>query len=200
MAISLATANDADGRPIGRIGVVRDITLELERARCETQERLAASEARFRTAMDSMLDGLIVYSAVRDEHGRVVDLLTEYANRAVVRHEGLPPEQQVGRTMHELYPNRDEDGVFDRYVQVVEAGEPARLQVGAPTRRSTVSTTSGSRPSATGAWERSARSRNGAASRRRPVSTISRWLASSGSRASVGSRPASPTTSTTCSA
>ena len=49
--------------------------MRIERAMRESDERL-------RAAVDTQLDAFAIYSAVRDSAGRVVDVRTEFINRA----------------------------------------------------------------------------------------------------------------------
>ena len=98
---------------------VRDIT-ERQRAR----QALEASETRLRTALDTMLDGVTIQSAVRDEHGRIVDFRIDYANSAIGAIGGTAGSLQAGRTLLELFPAHRTNGLFDAYVKVVETGTP----------------------------------------------------------------------------
>jgi PAS domain S-box-containing protein len=103
----------------------RDVT-----ERRAMERALRESEERFRTTVESLLDGLVIYSAVRDEQGQIVDLMTEYANEAVVRHSGVPAHEQIGRRISDLFPLfRSEPERLARYVELIETGTPIRFEV-----------------------------------------------------------------------
>ena len=110
---------DRDGKVVGTFGVSRDIT---ERKRSEAA--LEASERQLRTALDTMLDGVTIQSAVRDDHGRIVDFRIDYANSAIGVIGGTAGSLQAGRTLLELFPAHRTNGLFDAYVKVVETGVP----------------------------------------------------------------------------
>jgi two-component system, cell cycle sensor histidine kinase and response regulator CckA len=101
------------------IAVHRDL-----RERMEAAAALASSELRLRTAMDSMLEGVGVLSAIRRGDGRIVDFRIDYANHALGAISGLPAEQQIGRTLLELFPAHGTNGMFEQHVRVVETGIP----------------------------------------------------------------------------
>ncbi len=74
--------------------------------------------------MDTLLDGVAVTTAIRDESGRVVDFRRDYANPAMGAISGVPADEQIGHTLLELFPAHVPNGLFDAYVRVVETGIP----------------------------------------------------------------------------
>lgn len=75
----------ARGRLVGAVvgrgeGIVVSPREVSDRTRVERAMR--QSEQRLRAAVDAQLDPFAIYSAVRDRAGRVVDLRTEFINRA----------------------------------------------------------------------------------------------------------------------
>ena len=106
-------------RPYAVVTSFADIT---ERKR--TEAALESSERQLRTALDTMLDGVTIQSAVRDEQGRIVDFRIDYANSAIGVIGGTEGSLQVGRTLLELFPAHRTNGLFDAYVGVVETGAP----------------------------------------------------------------------------
>jgi len=71
--------------------------------------------------VDGLVDGVVYMGAVRDEAGRIVDFLVEYANAALCRMAGRTEKQLVGRRIVELFPSWA-NGLFDWCVRVVETG------------------------------------------------------------------------------
>ena len=116
---SSAVLRDATGATIGLAGIGADIT-----ERAEAREALAASERRLRTALDAMLDGVSILTAVRDPEGRIIDFRIEYANPAVTGIGRMTVEQQIGGSILELLPGHRVSGLFDAYVRVTETGAP----------------------------------------------------------------------------
>lgn len=113
----------ADPAVSGFVFNARDVT-----ERREMEQELREGEERFRQTLESMLDGVVVYSAIRGEDGQIVDLRTEHANQGVLRHSGMPAAQQVGKTMKELFPLiAAEPERFEPFVRVIETGVPTRF-------------------------------------------------------------------------
>ncbi len=114
---------DHSGRAVRMSGIDVDITV-----RKEAEERLRQSEERFRQSIDTLIDCLAIYTAVRDQDGRIVDFRTEHVNPSACRNNRLTREQQVGRGLLELLPAHRECGLFEKYCRVVETGEPLDIE------------------------------------------------------------------------
>lgn len=93
----------------------------IERARAEAS--LRASEQRFRTSIEAISDAFTIFSAVR-ESGKVIDLRYEYVNEATCRMARHAQAELVSHRFLQLWPFHRESGLFDKYVQVVETGQP----------------------------------------------------------------------------
>ena len=71
-----------------------------------------------------MLEGVSILSAIRDASGRIVDFRLDYSNPAIGAISGVPRDEQMGRTLLELFPAHRENGLLEAYVRVVETGVP----------------------------------------------------------------------------
>ena len=91
--------------------------------RKQAKEALRESEEKFLISMDTMLDGFAIFSAIRNEAGRIVDFRYEYINEAGCQLNQRSCEEQIGHTLLELLPAHKDTGLFDEYMRVVETGQ-----------------------------------------------------------------------------
>ncbi|MEW6444092.1 MAG: PAS domain S-box protein [bacterium] len=99
--------------------------IEQERLRTEAEEALRRSEERFRVAQELSLDAFTILKPERDDGGRTVDFRWEYVNPQAGRTLRRSPEELVGKRLLEVLPgNQTVSDLFERYVRVVETGEP----------------------------------------------------------------------------
>lgn len=110
---------DRNGAPQYFISHILDIS-----DRMKAEAALRESEARFRSSVESLLDGFGTFCAVRDDSGSIVDFRCDYINEAGRRLNQMPREQQLGRTLLEILPGHRDTGLFDQYVHLVESGDP----------------------------------------------------------------------------
>ncbi len=105
------------GRPL-LYSIVHDVT---EARRVEVA--LRTSEARYRSLVNELQEGMVLYEAVRDAEGRPVDFRVVDLNAANERMFGRTRDRTIGRTLRDLYgdPLPPWSGSF---VRVVETGEP----------------------------------------------------------------------------
>ncbi|WP_169728763.1 PAS domain S-box protein [Salinarimonas rosea] len=108
------------------VGVACAATDVTDAARREAE--LAAQKERFRTSVESMLDCFGVYTALRDESGRIVDFRVDYVNDAACVANAMTREAQIGNGLCEILPGHRRCGLFDAYVALVQTGEPLRKE------------------------------------------------------------------------
>lgn len=116
---------DPAGASTGWVVAALDIT-----DRKNAEEALRRAETRFRVAQESSLFGFTILRSVRSDGGRIVDFEWEYVNPAAARMLSTTPEGLLGSRLLERFPGcRDQADLFDRYVRVVETGEPHDLEL-----------------------------------------------------------------------
>jgi PAS domain S-box-containing protein len=85
------------------------------------------AERRLRAAHDSMLDPQVLYEAIRDESGKVVDFRFVDANPAACEYNRWDREQLIGSTLLDQWPDFANDPTREAYAQVLATGEPIML-------------------------------------------------------------------------
>ncbi|MEZ4711762.1 MAG: PAS domain S-box protein [Caldilineaceae bacterium] len=98
--------------------VVEDIS-----ARKRADAALRRSEVQFRAVQQATPDGYMIFEAMHDETGAIVDFLWLYTNPAAEQITGRSHEYLLGKRLLVEMPGNRTEGLFDAYVQVVETGE-----------------------------------------------------------------------------
>ncbi|WP_407342802.1 diguanylate cyclase domain-containing protein [Pengzhenrongella phosphoraccumulans] len=88
---------------------------------------LVTARARLRATLDTEFDPHVVFEAVRDETGQIVDFTYVDANRAACAYNAMPYDELVGSQLLELLPGHRDSALLDMYRTVVETGEPMRV-------------------------------------------------------------------------
>lgn len=116
---------DTQGTMSSVLSLVLDNT-----AREQAEQALRQSEERFRIAQELSLEGFTILDAVRDATGEVKDFLWSYVNPAAARILKRSREELEGSRLLELHPaNRTHNKLFERYVRVVQTGEPNEVEL-----------------------------------------------------------------------
>jgi len=104
------------------LGTAKDVT-----RRKEAEEALRDSEEKYRTALGSMDEGLMIAEVMFDETGQeAIDYLVLETNEAFYKHTGLPLGM-VGKTIREIVVG-DEVPWLGIYGRVALTGEPTRFE------------------------------------------------------------------------
>lgn len=75
------------------------------------------------SVMSSSPASVRYYEAIRDQTGRVIDFMTSTGNELAAYRPYRPLESTTGQRLLKLYPYLKDNGLFDRYVAVVESGQ-----------------------------------------------------------------------------
>jgi serine phosphatase RsbU (regulator of sigma subunit)/PAS domain-containing protein/anti-sigma regulatory factor (Ser/Thr protein kinase) len=86
-------------------------------------------DERFRRALDSILDLVVVERAIRDENRAIVDFEIVWMNNAPVDVAGRPRDELIGHRISELYPALAGGELIAGYREVVETGQPLIVDV-----------------------------------------------------------------------
>ena len=102
------------------------IRLALKQAKLKSI--LAASEQRFRTSVDTMLDCFGTYACVRNESGVIVRFRTEYINAAAAQRANVHLHEE-GTDFQVFEPPAWTEELFREYCQLIETGIPLCKEV-----------------------------------------------------------------------
>lgn len=107
------------------------LTLAIESAieRATLRRQVRETQARLRSALDTMLDSFAIFSAVRDETGALTDLRVDYANDRVCEEAGIQREKLLGRPVSEVLPMQLQPERFGVYSEVIRDGMPRAQEI-----------------------------------------------------------------------
>lgn len=78
--------------------------------------------------VDSYPEGIVLLTPVRDEKGKVADFLYSYINKTAQRMLSRPKKEMIGKSLLELFPKTDSEGIFNIYVNVFTSGKSSTMQ------------------------------------------------------------------------
>jgi diguanylate cyclase (GGDEF)-like protein/PAS domain S-box-containing protein len=104
------------------LALEKDINIAFQRAQFHNEVR--ANEERFRTSVETLLDGFAILSAVRDEDGQIIDFCYEYINDAGCYLNGKSREEHLGHSLQKLRPGHAQGSLLAEAAQLVESGQP----------------------------------------------------------------------------
>ena len=108
-----------EAEPYGVFICFEDITNEQLK-----DEALQTSRDVLSSVLNSSLDGIVVWSAMRDTRGTIVDFECVLVNPQGEKLLKASAEEMVGTQMMELLPEHADQGLFEAFVNVVRTGEP----------------------------------------------------------------------------
>lgn len=122
----ITAVRNESGQVIYMDAVLEDIT-----ERMQAIEELAASENRYRSLFDNMLNGFAYCRMVMDDDGQPVDFVYLEINDAFERITGLERDKVVKRPVSEVIPGTRETApeLFEIYGKVATTAEPAQFEI-----------------------------------------------------------------------
>ncbi len=91
------------------------------------QQELQESESRFRTSVETVVDGFAMCSAI-ESGGEISDFTIEYVNDTACRMNEMPRTELEGGRLLSIRPKHPNPEFFEQYCEVVRAGKPFRRQ------------------------------------------------------------------------
>ncbi|MEG4960665.1 MULTISPECIES: PAS domain S-box protein [unclassified Microcoleus] len=88
----------------------------------EQNSQLQQSQSLLASILNSSLDGMVAYSAIRNSEGNIVDFQWLLINPAAEKISGMPFNEIVGKNLLAEISELRKNGLFDLYVSVVETG------------------------------------------------------------------------------
>ena len=99
--------------------------------RAETNDDLLAQltfeRARLSATLDSLMDPHVIFAAVRDDDGKIIDFVFTDANDAAIEYNHSTRDEMIGAHLSDILPGHRGSGVFESYVKALESGEPLVL-------------------------------------------------------------------------
>lgn len=98
-------------------------SLEARHLASQVQEQLLAG------ILDSACEGIMAFRALKNEEGAIADFVLVMSNKAASKTIGYDAADMVGKSLLGLFPGSLSEGIFDRYVRVVESQTPQDFEV-----------------------------------------------------------------------
>ncbi len=95
-------------------------------------EALQTSRDVLSSVLTSSLDGIIVYSAIRDKRGTIVDFECVLINPRAEELMSVSAKKMTGARMLNVLPEHADYGLFDEYVRVIRTEEPYQDELRLP--------------------------------------------------------------------
>lgn len=93
------------------------------------QEALKISEMQLSSLLNSSLDGVMAFRAIRDSKGKIIDFEWLLSNPTACTLVGRAVENLIGKRLLEEMPGIYSQGLFEDYVRVVESGQPEHREL-----------------------------------------------------------------------
>ncbi|MFC1556020.1 PAS domain S-box protein [candidate division KSB1 bacterium] len=113
---------DSDGKIVGIVGIVRDIT-ERKKAEVAIKHR----EEEYQNLFNSMSEGFALCEVICDKKGNPIDYRLLSINPAFGEQSGMDIKASLGKTIKEIYPDIESTWI-ERYGRVATTQEPIEFE------------------------------------------------------------------------
>lgn len=96
--------------------------------RKQAELNLRATKELLSGVLNTVLHCVMVFRSIRDATGRITDFEFLLANPAAAQSIGHSSTDLVGKRLLDVLPDDRQDGLFDKYVRVVEEDIPWRAE------------------------------------------------------------------------
>lgn len=100
--------------------------------RKKTEELIRNTKEQYDLLFNSVSEGFALYKAIRDDNGRLYDILVLEINPAGATLSGVKRDDQIGKTWLQVWDGKIPDSVFDIYRQVDKSGKPLIFEYSCP--------------------------------------------------------------------
>ncbi|MEC4983926.1 MAG: response regulator [Oscillatoria sp. PMC 1068.18] len=101
----------------------------LQRQLVNQNHQLQESQSLLASVLDSSLDGVAAFAAIRDSAGKISDFRWLLLNPTAEKIIGRKKQQLVGKKLLESLPGHQRTGLLELYISVVETGESQEEEI-----------------------------------------------------------------------
>ncbi|MCC5824321.1 MAG: PAS domain-containing protein [Phycisphaerales bacterium] len=116
--IEVQPVRNDQGEITNFIAIERDITEEKRR-----NQELESNRTMIKSVLDSCLEGVVMFEAVRDADGTIIDMKYLLVSSSAERILNRPSDELIGRRLLECYPVHTRTGIIQTLTEVIESGE-----------------------------------------------------------------------------
>ena len=94
----------------------------------QAQQAVERQAGLLNSVLNGSINGIMAFEAIRDEHGVIQDFTFLSSNNAACQLVGKTADELIGTRLLTTFPGNKDTGLFAKYVQTVETGEPTRTE------------------------------------------------------------------------
>jgi len=94
----------------------------------QTEERVRQQTDLLQSILNTTLDTVTTYQAIRDQTNQIVDFRFTLANQAALSVVNMTTDELYAKTLLEVSPDLRHNAVLDQYISVVQTGQPVTLE------------------------------------------------------------------------